>query len=483
MTEEGRRRARAFTLLEMLVVMAIVAVLGTLTAAAFVGVSRRASREGAAEDVLGVLRQARTSALDTGRGAILRVDTSEGTLYGVASDVVAAWHLDEVDTTPSPPITPGARRMDGTILDNPAVAAGVAGLCLEFDDTNDVLDPGEPPAIIKDAVDCGQYPVYDQSDGIRLEAYVYPQGADASGQAGVMAKLDDGNRRGYALWLRRVSATGAGQYSARARVYVNDQTDEAGASEQWRLDLDSGEVLIEGHKWSHVAFEYDGFEARLYVNGVLADLDSYRLSEVGNPVPDPNTSTDKGFLDDPPALILPARGSALHHNLLIGTFYDGMSYHYFEGRIDEPRVLSVAGGRRYNAPDRVPLRATSPIIHFDDEGQLDIAHHTGPVYIALGDPFMTAELAAQLNSSDTDPFEVTPSNPFPPTGGVVMIGEGEEWELIRYYGGTDTTVGDTVDLNERGYLVTADSTHDAGEVVYFARIIEVPQNGMAGRAD
>ncbi|KPK66077.1 MAG: hypothetical protein AMK73_01125 [Planctomycetes bacterium SM23_32] len=448
---------RGFTLLELLVVMAIMAVLGTLTAAAFVGISRRASREGAAEDVMGLLRQARVSAISSGRGALVRINPAEGSLYGVASKVVAAWHFEQVDGGE----TPGARRMNASTVGDPAVAPGVEGLCLEFDGADD-------------AVNCGQYPVYDQTDGIRLEAYVYPVGADPSGMAGVMAKLDEHDRRGYALWLNRVSVTGAGTFAVKARVYVNDETNAVAASDKWRLDLDSGDVLIQGSKWSHVAFEYDGFEARLYVNDVLADLDSYRASEAGNIVPDPNPLTDRGFEDDPPALIMPARGGALYDNLLIGAVYDGMSYHDFQGRIDEPRVLSVAGGQRYSVPERVPMLATEPVLHFDDEGQLDIAYHAGPVYVALGDPFQMAELTANLASGVTA-FTVGPTNPFPPAGGVLMVGE----ELIHYQSATDLMVVP----NERGYLTTADTPHFAGDPVYFARVIEVPTTGFAQRAE
>ena len=77
--------------------MAIMAVMAGITAASFVGVTRRASREGARENIMDVLRQARVSAVDTGRGAVVRIDAATNGIYGIATTVIGAWHFEEID--------------------------------------------------------------------------------------------------------------------------------------------------------------------------------------------------------------------------------------------------------------------------------------------------------------------------------------------------------------------------------------------------
>ena len=84
-------------MIELLVVMGIMAVMAGITAASFVGVTRRASREGARENIMDVLRQARVSAVDTGRGAVVRIDPAANSIYGIATNVIGAWHFEEVN--------------------------------------------------------------------------------------------------------------------------------------------------------------------------------------------------------------------------------------------------------------------------------------------------------------------------------------------------------------------------------------------------
>ena len=80
--------------------MGIMAVLAGITAASYVGVTRRASKEGARDNVMGVLRQARVAAVDSGRGSVVRVEpatpTSPASIYGISSDVIGAWHFEQI---------------------------------------------------------------------------------------------------------------------------------------------------------------------------------------------------------------------------------------------------------------------------------------------------------------------------------------------------------------------------------------------------
>lgn len=442
-------------MVELLVVMAIMAVLVALTVASFAAVGRRSSREGAAENVLAILRQAQMSAVDGGRGALVRINPAEGTLYGISSKVVAAWHFDEaLDTVADglPDVTPGARNMNGTYVPgimavgDPWVAEGAVGLCIPFDG-------------IDTYIDCGSYPIYDQTDGIRIEAYVRPEGAADGDVLGVMGKSS--GTTGYALGLECLSGTDQ-IYALHGVLYV-----QAADGTNLVIELISPWGLA-GYTWHHVALEFDGFEARLLVNGVLVDLDSF----LADPdAVDPNDATDLTFA--PPAQIQSARGVSL----LVGMpYYDPPGPpvpddHPFGGRIDEPLVLSIAGGRRVQLPDGVPIVASEQVVHFDGQGQLDIAYHAGPVQVAVGDPYQIAQLAANLPAGDTGPLFLRAANPFPPTGGIVLVGG----ERIGY----ESAGG----LQLNNLVRTAFVLHSAGEPVLFARVIEISPMGIVQRVE
>ncbi len=472
------RRRAAFTMTEMLVVMAIVAIMTALAAGSWVGITRRGSRQGAAEDVMRVLRQARVSAVDSGRGAVVRVDTATATLYGISSRVIAAWHLEEFNDTTAQ--SPGSRNMSAELQDPPPTPSdllvrGRVGLGVE-------LNTG---ASNDQYLDCDALPVFDQTDGVRLEAWIRPRG---NAHGGVIAKSDGDS--GYAMWLEHEGTVGGyEEFSLHGSVWLPDNTFEPpdGDSDPDELNLfgDYGAnigVMRQG-TWYHVALEFDGFAARLFVDGVLVDMDSYLADDPDEE--DPNDATDEEWRVQPPQLIVAARAQPL----LIGRYDDGGTQHDFEGAIDEPRLLSVAGGERVTLPQRVPVHVVSndnpssgqAAIYFNAQGFLDLAHHTGPVYVALGDPYQAALLDDPTDSFGTTEtqFNVRPQNPFPPLGGFVLVGhERRGYELMRY----ESASGPTLDLNStdnrdwpRG---TSPTDPQDGDDVYFARVVRVDLAGV-----
>jgi hypothetical protein len=433
----------------MLVVMSIAAILGTLTVASMVSISRRSAREGAAQDVANILRQARLSAVDTGRGSVVRINAQEHSLHGIARKVLAAWHLEGTYDEGAPAVrkTPGARSMNGLVVNAPTIVQGTVGLCFNFNPV-----PGT-----NQYVDCGSVPIYNQTDGIRLEAYVWPEGAATGNRLGVISKTD--GTSGVALWLRCDNDQGAGTYSAHGSMAIG-----TGA-----ILLDTASGLLPGNAWSHVALEYDGFEGRLLVNGVLGDMDSWENPEPAGRDPNPVT-VGIGFT--PGARMVPATGRPLE----IGRYYDGAAYDYFRGRIDEPQVLSVAGGSHMDLPARVPLawsdglpfdpaKPQDAAVYFDGQGNLDLAYHTGPVFVAVGDPFQ----ATLLDSDNGATVLLRGTNPFPPNGGMVLIGA----ELVDYTGAVGLT------LNTPGRV----ARYAAGDPVYFARAVRIEQTGIVERVE
>jgi len=410
----GSQSRDAFTLIELLVVMAIMAVLAGITAASYAGIARRHAREGAREDIMGVLRQARVSAVDSGRGAIVRIDPASRSIYGISTEVIGAWHFEEVNGG----VTPGARRYDGTISGGPTVVSGKLGLALNFDGTGDY-------------VDCGNAPIWNQTTGIRLEAWVWPAPGTAAGNAHIISKTD--GAEGY---FAGVEYDGAGQVMFEAGAAYTDATGTPGG-----IFLQTPGSYAEGG-WYHVAFECDGFEGRLYVNGV---------------------QTAVSVIAAPPALIIPARGRKLEIGRGDVDPSPGDQWGYFRGRIDEPRVLSIAGGEGVTLPERVPLLTSDEVVHFDPQGFLDLAYHTGDVWVAVGDPYQTASLDVDSGATLT----LRNANPFPSGGGYVMFDD----ELIPYSGAAGLTITAADPLRSA-------SAHVAGDTVYFARVLTVGRSGM-----
>jgi type II secretory pathway pseudopilin PulG len=449
-------------MVELLVVMAIGAIMISLTVASFAAAGRRESREGAADTVMGMLRQARISAVDGGRGAVVRLNPGDNSIYGLSSAVLGAWHFEEASSG-APPVTPGAKRNDGVLNGTggyPVVMPGKIGLCLRFARGSQCY------------VDCGNLPVWNQTDGFRIEAWVNPSGGIAGDLFTVMSLIDTtGAGQGYALGLGRQAGD---VYSVHGGCFIDDAvTPYVRTQSAW---------TIPGNKWSHIAFEFDGYEARIFINGVLADLDSYRpvenpappLPPDPNPVRDPNTATDSSWTA--PALINVARNAELRvggANWAPPPPGPPAGNHYFNGMIDEPQILSIAGGQRTRLPERVRLVTAQPVVHFDGEGYLDIAYHASPVVVAVGDPYQAAELSAPLAAGDTASFSVRNVNPFPPTGGYVIIGN----ELIHY----DDAGGLQCNTLLRGRGETAPADYGAGEPVFFARAVRVTGAGVVER--
>jgi prepilin-type N-terminal cleavage/methylation domain-containing protein len=455
--DTARRSRDAFTLLEVLVVMAIMAAMAGITAASYVGVTRRASREGARGNIMDVLRQARVSAVDTGRGAVVRIDPATGSIYGIATDVIGAWHFEEVNGT----TTPGARRYDGALKGTIDAAthnlvAGKLGIALHFNGTDNY-------------VDCGSAPVWNQGTGVRLEAWVRPTQA---AQMYIIAKTD-GAGRGYSLGT---DPDAPNNVFFGGGVAFKDANGTVGG-----IYVKSAQSYPIGD-WYNVAFEFDGFEARLFVNGVLADLDSWREPEPASPQdPRDNASIPSPPGPGPAAFVAPAiiYWQGANPPLTIGCLKTTSAAlppptGFFAGDIDEPRVLSVAGGSPVTLPEHVQMVTSNQAVYYDAQGFLNLAYHTGPVNVTVGDPYQAAELTNVVpNSNAATTLKLRPNNPFPPTGGLVLVGN----EVIFY----DNAAGADLNVlaaNGRGQYGTPISQHNPGDKVYFARVTNVGTTGL-----
>jgi hypothetical protein len=351
------------------------------------------------------------------------------------------------------------------------IAQGVAGLSLHF---------GTDPVDITKLqyyVDCGNYPVYDQTEGIRIGAYVHassvspPPGWEPQG---VISK-GDGATSGYMLGI--VPTPTGQKYEVHSGFVLRDVYGNTvllhlvyppfppGPLPPWPPADDPRELRC--GEWHHIATEFDGFEARLYLDGARVAATQ---------------------LPNPPGHIIPAVGTQDYHHLCIGRMYYGLGgppqWRAFEGLIDEPQVLSVAGGSHFQLPAGVPLGTSAPVVHFNAQGQLDSNYHAQAVYATVGDPYQTALLDQPIVAGDVL-ITLTSRNPFPAARGVVILGNptaGYEVVTCTSANGLTLNVGGwpTVDPGAigRGSYGTTPMDHSAGDTVYFARAVSVSMAGL-----
>lgn len=148
------RYGRGFTLIEMLVVIAIVSTLMAIGAITFQRQSARMKADAVASTVDTAIRQARNSAIGTGAPAFVELDDQSDPQRVVAWGyrVVGLWHFEEGGFE-----TKGAFNHRG-IVRGCKPAEGKIGKCLNFAGGG--------------SVDCGSDPDFDLEEGGYLEAFV-----------------------------------------------------------------------------------------------------------------------------------------------------------------------------------------------------------------------------------------------------------------------------------------------------------------------
>jgi competence protein ComGC len=142
------------TLLELLVVMALMVTLLGLSASIYVQMSKRFKDQGAAASLELVLRQARNAALAANAPAFVELDAAEQRVVGWRYRTVGLWHFESMDEYGR---SPGAYH-EATLRGAKIFKEGKIGKCAQ-------LGP-------RAYVDLGASPEYDLVDGGYLEAWV-----------------------------------------------------------------------------------------------------------------------------------------------------------------------------------------------------------------------------------------------------------------------------------------------------------------------
>jgi prepilin-type N-terminal cleavage/methylation domain-containing protein len=339
-----------YTLAELIAVIAILAVLGTISVGVFAALPARFAHEQAAGAVRALLRRARAAALEARADA--RVVFEKGRAEAQAWKPLGLWRFEDLSPDPADPRlsrTSGARGMD----------ARVSGATQDDGALGKALDFEEPGAF----ADCGNAPIFSPRDGVRVQAYVFPADfaklrADPKAKGRPPPPPDaaapparPGAAAGPAPWVFQVAGKG-GEYWLRVR---EDYAVLARVSGERGLYVarETPPGALTPERWTEVAFVYDGASLQIFVDGLRRDIDP--------PTEDP----------------MPKRLTASAAPLLISSPEPGLSW---LGGLDEVAVAGMVAEEETRIPDDVAVDAP-PAVRFDGQGELDPLYHEGAVAI------------------------------------------------------------------------------------------------------
>lgn len=384
---------RSYTLLELLVVMAIISILLGISIGVLGKLGKRNELEATTNAVRALLRRARASAQEERWGAVVEVDPARAELRARLRSTITRFRFD----------APGQVGAAGSGVDrDPTVAGGGPGDARDEDgDPVPFTVPGARGyelAVEKAALSTGRLgdglafmvesawaalpdqPILSPREGVMVELYLYlgrleealheekprrdPARAERYARAGEP-------HRPYAPRWEKYDRRDPPAYTVvrKGRAWGLCVTQDY-ELEAWvgGTHPDKGEVTWIGRskertlapeRWYRIAFAFDGERARAIVDGIPRHLIPLERHE----------DLPRLLMRDPAPLTL----SDSHPDR--GLF----------GVVDELVFSSVVSSEALRVPADVALFATDPELGFDLLGQLDPARHAEPFVIWLSD--------------------------------------------------------------------------------------------------
>ena len=189
------KKQRAFSLLELLAVTAILALIAGLLAPALQGLTSPAGRKGAVTIVMNTLEQARVSAIETGREVVVVFWKKNGTDESQPDEQDAMLILRKNDSEAWEPITRWIKLPRGVLFhggdEDSKILSDASGLA-EVSDTTIQSLPGNPSKNTLGAVHfspTGSVQLPSTSNGLRIALTEGQRGAD---QTLIVNKQKDG---------------------------------------------------------------------------------------------------------------------------------------------------------------------------------------------------------------------------------------------------------------------------------------------------
>lgn len=326
-----RRLRRAFTLVEMLVVISIISLLCGIGFSVYFGLIRSTALNSEMRAVMGIVQSARSAAAAGGE-TFIRVDTANNRLHVFERVRVGVWHFEMLNASG----TPGAFGHTAVAVDGGAtLAEGKVGKALALDGSYRLkckMNLGEEWAEI---------PGYDAHEGVAIEAWVMP--ADTDADTGTMTVIS----RGGWFALSLVYDADTKRFALDASV-IMPSPDGA----EHRNYTASTAPVVRPNEWTHVSISCHKLNGTitLRVDGVAQDLVDNTSGAVEAPSSDAET--------------------------IIGGQADGDDP--FKGRIDELDISAYAANDVHQITGKLKLEAAGlaagDTVRFDSSGKLDSVH-------------------------------------------------------------------------------------------------------------
>ncbi|MGE3165109.1 MAG: LamG-like jellyroll fold domain-containing protein [Planctomycetota bacterium] len=348
-------RCRGMSLIEILVVLAILTMILGLSVSAYQRLGRGYVLPAAASQVSSVIRAARNFSVSAGVPSKVFVDSSpeQPQIAAFGFKLVANWHFEDAgsEETEDRPIEPGAvlrgGRGDGaSVVGRVFAAPGKVGRALYFEDGG--------AAVADHKVR------YHSVGGMSLEAWIrfLPRDERPEALYAVISKpgsYEVGVTGDQAVYLSLWGAWGGRQ------------------DDEYLARSVGGVVIVD--RWTHVRATWDGLELQLEVDGIrhgLCPVGYERIAEEEWPAPPARISGPDSYL----SVSRPDR--------------------FFMGFIDEVKVRAALEPRVFELPSGVQFLGPSQTIYFDARGSLDPLRHREAVVVRMTDDtaLIRAESAA-----------------------------------------------------------------------------------------
>lgn len=332
-----------FTLTELLTVMALLALIGTLGAGAYQAAKRNYSLVASAGRIQALIQAARNTSIATGSPSFVIVDPVTRTVSAHAFERVGEWSFDEPEGDLSTTLSSRSYVNHGA-----SPVPGKIGKALSFRSGGAYAD-------------CGAEARFDLRTGVLLEAWVQH---DLTKPVKPSAE-DRGGKR-----VRLESARGAVRTETAAAIVRKEGAYFLGMTPSGALEGAVGEyrartvdgVVLPG-RWVHVALRFDGKELELSVDGVPRPT---RGARSGGPLTPGKEETLPRV-----APVTPAPVTISAPDLP------------FPGEMDEVRISGNVEPLLYEYAPAEHIVGWKKIIHFDRLGHLDPRFHSEGVRLVL----------------------------------------------------------------------------------------------------
>ena len=371
--------------MELLVVIGIIALVGSLGAGAYQAANRRYSLSSSAGRIQNILRAARNTSVSTQIPSYVVIDPTQHTVTGYAFKRSGAWSFDEV--TEKGEAVAGA----GEANYGAQPCEGRVGKGLEFSRGS--------------YYDCGSLSPYNLREALWIEAWVRhgfvqrpKKGADdlllkTSNESG---RRSVGSGRTSKRSGRKSTRTSGRKSSRRESTSARAKAEKAAAIVQkegsyflgmtpsgaleagigaHRVRTAPGVVVAE--RWVHVALRYDGNDLELIVDGVPRPAREGGAGRVDRKLTKRGSSRKaKRAVAEREAL--PATVPLTTTSLTISAPRDG-----FTGCIDEVKLSGCIEPEIYRYSEFEHIIGWKKIVRFDRRGHLDQRYHADDVSLCL----------------------------------------------------------------------------------------------------